>query len=75
VVATGFCAHACSNFHTAIRVVSPNTQARMEIQKYEFTMDELLVMHRYWITNLYLKEKKSVQEIALLLQEQQIFVS
>jgi len=47
----------------------------MEIQKYEFTMDELLVMHRYWITNLYLKEKKSEAEIVLLLQEHQIFVS
>ncbi|KAH6702926.1 hypothetical protein BKA61DRAFT_619778 [Leptodontidium sp. MPI-SDFR-AT-0119] len=41
----------------------------MEIQTLEFTEEELLIMHRYFITSLYLEERKTEVEIVSLLWE------
>ncbi|KAG4442914.1 hypothetical protein IFR05_001618 [Cadophora sp. M221] len=41
----------------------------MEIQTLEFTEEDLLVMHRYFVTSLYLEERKTEVEIVNLLWE------
>ncbi|KAB8304859.1 hypothetical protein MFRU_020g00160 [Monilinia fructicola] len=47
----------------------------MEVQSIEFTVEQLLDLHRYWITELFIVDKKSEEEIVNLLHIHQINVT
>lgn len=47
----------------------------MDVQTIEFTVEQLLDLHRYWITELFLVDKKSEEEIINLLHHNQINVT
>jgi uncharacterized protein YutE (UPF0331/DUF86 family) len=47
----------------------------MEIQNLEWTIEDVLNMHRYWITKLYVEDKKTEEEIVDLLSERRIVVT
>ncbi|KAF5868586.1 uncharacterized protein Bfra_012233 [Botrytis fragariae] len=47
----------------------------METQTIEFTVEQLLDLHRYWITELFIMDKKSEEEIVNLLHHHQINVT
>lgn len=46
----------------------------MEIETYELTIDDVLALHRSWITDLFLIERKSEVEIVELLYNRQLVV-
>lgn len=48
---------------------------KMDSQNIEFTVEQLLDLHRYWITELWLVDKKSEEEIVTLLHRNQIDVT
>ncbi|TAQ86888.1 hypothetical protein B7494_g4779 [Chlorociboria aeruginascens] len=47
----------------------------MDIQALELTIQEVLAMHKYWITSLYVEDGKSEEEIVALLYERRLTVS
>ncbi|KAF7871578.1 hypothetical protein EAF04_003685 [Stromatinia cepivora] len=47
----------------------------METQTIEFTVEQLLDLHRYWITELFIVDKKSEEEIVNLLHHHKIDVT
>ncbi|QSZ29384.1 hypothetical protein DSL72_003898 [Monilinia vaccinii-corymbosi] len=47
----------------------------MEVQNVEFTVERLLDLHRYWITELFIVDKKSEEEILHMLHNHQINVT
>jgi len=47
----------------------------MEIQNQEWTVEEVLSMHRYWITKLYVEDKRTEEEIVGLLYERRVVVT
>lgn len=47
----------------------------METQTIEFTVEQLLDLHRYWITELFIMDKKSEEEIVNLLHHHQINIT
>ncbi|APA09875.1 hypothetical protein sscle_05g046450 [Sclerotinia sclerotiorum 1980 UF-70] len=47
----------------------------METQTIEFTVEQLLDLHRYWITELFIMDKKSEEEIVNLLHHHKIDVT
>jgi hypothetical protein len=47
----------------------------MELEASEFTIEEILCMHRGWITKLFVDDKKSEVEIVELLYERRLVVT
>ena len=47
----------------------------MEPQSLEFTVEDILQSHRCWITELYLNDQKTEEEIVELLHERRVFVT
>ena len=46
----------------------------MEFHTLELTIEDMLQLHRGWISKLYLEERKTEMEILELLQERRLFV-
>ena len=44
----------------------------MEIETFEFTIEDILSMHRWWISKLFIDDKKSEVEIMELLSERRL---
>jgi hypothetical protein len=47
----------------------------MEFQSLELTVEDLLNLHRYWITQLFVQDRKTEEEIVNLLNEGNIIVT
>jgi hypothetical protein len=47
----------------------------MEFQSLEFTVEDILLMHRDWITKLYVEERKTEVEIVEQLYERHLVVT
>lgn len=47
----------------------------MEIQNVAWTVEDLLVMHRFWITKLYVEESKTAEGIFEILRERGVSVT
>ncbi len=46
----------------------------MDFENLELTVEDMLQLHREWITKLYVEEGKTEMEIVELLQERHLFV-
>ena len=47
----------------------------MELERIEFTMEDILAIHRGWIEQLYLQNRKTEAEIVELLSQQRLIVT
>ncbi|KAH9205724.1 hypothetical protein DL95DRAFT_397415, partial [Leptodontidium sp. 2 PMI_412] len=47
----------------------------MEIQSFKITIEDILSIHRQWITKLYIHDNKTEAEIAGILYERHLFVT
>ena len=47
----------------------------MEVQNFELTIEDIANIHRYWITKLYVEEKKTDVEIVGMLYERRLLVT
>ncbi|PVH71210.1 hypothetical protein DL98DRAFT_435612 [Cadophora sp. DSE1049] len=47
----------------------------MEIQSFKITIEDILSIHRQWITKLYIHDNKTEAEIAGILSEGHLFVT
>jgi len=47
----------------------------MDLEQIEFTMEEVLTIHREWIAKLYVQERKTEAEITNLLSHQKLIVT
>jgi hypothetical protein len=68
IVPTNLCAPRTSTPGSTITQV-------MAIEEFEFTIDDVLAVHRGWITKLFVEDMKSEVEIVQLLYERQFIVT
>jgi hypothetical protein len=47
----------------------------MDIQNVELTVEDILSIHRYWVTKLYVEDHKTDAEIVTLLHERRLPVT
>jgi hypothetical protein len=64
-------AHSCPCLHLRALLRLP----LFKMEQFEFTVEDLLNLHRGWVTQLYVDERRTEVEIILQLQERRINVS
>jgi hypothetical protein len=47
----------------------------MEVETFEITIEDILNMHRGWITQTFVQDRKTEVEIVQILQERQLVVT